>query len=68
MANQRSLAGLGNVVKADKGFNLNNLYGLIPPLGRRRLFWPGPAEGRRGFWSLFVNWSHMANFSGRVWA
>ena len=36
--------------------DLNNLYGLVPPPGRRRLFWPGPDKGRRVSWTLFVNW------------
>ena len=50
------------------GIDLNNFYGLIPPPGRRRLFCVRLAKGRRVHWNLFVNWSHMANFSGRVWA
>ena len=36
--------------------NLNNLYGLVPPPGRRRFFGPGPDPGRRVSWTLFVNW------------
>ena len=36
--------------------HLNNLYGLVPPPGRRRFFWPGPDPGRRVSWTLFVNW------------
>ena len=36
--------------------NLNNLYGLVPPPGRRRLFCVRPDEGRRVSWTLFVNW------------
>ena len=36
--------------------DLNNLYGLIPPPGRRRLFCVRPAGWRRVSWTLFVNW------------
>ena len=36
--------------------HLNNLNGLIPPPGRRRLFWPVSVKGRRVSWTLFVNW------------
>ena len=36
--------------------HLNNLYGLIPPPGRRRFFWPRLAEWRRVSRTLFVNW------------
>ena len=33
--------------KAGGQINLNNLYGLIPPTGRRQLFCPVSVEGRR---------------------
>ena len=36
--------------------NLNNLYGLISPPGRRRLFCVRPAGWRRVSRTLFVNW------------
>ena len=41
--------------RADR-VNLNNLYGLIPPPGRRRFFWSRLAEWRRVSRTLFVNW------------
>ena len=43
--------------------NLNNLYGLIPPAGRRRLFSVGRDPGRRVSRTLCVNWFHTPNFS-----
>ena len=43
--------------------NLNNLYGLIPPAGRRWLFCVPPDPGRRVSRTLFVNWFHTTNIS-----
>ena len=61
MANQGLLTSLGKIKKTQRGYmrpskHLNNLYGLVPPPGRRRLFWPRLAKGRRVSWTLFVNW------------
>ena len=47
--------------------NLNNLYGLVPPPGRRRLFRPRPDKGRRVSWTLFVNWFTWLIFRTVFW-
>ena len=39
-----------------RALHLNNLYGLVPPPGRRRFFWLGLDKGRRVSRTLFVNW------------
>ena len=43
--------------------NLNNLYGLIPPPGRRQLFWMCSAVWRWGRRTLFVYWDHLHELS-----
>ena len=48
--------GSGERTPSIRSFDLNNLYGLIPPPGRRRLFWPRLDPGRRVSRTLFVNW------------
>ena len=48
--------------KAGGQFNLNNLYGLIPPLGRRRLFCVRLDKGRWVSRKLLLNWFHLACF------
>ena len=47
--------------------NLNNLYWLIPPLGRRQVFCLRPAERRWVFWTLFVYWVHRLIFRTVFW-
>ena len=44
------------------GPHLNNLYGLIPPPSRQRLFCVRLAGGRWVSWTLFVNWVHRLIF------
>ena len=44
------------------GFNLNNLYWLIPLPGRRRFCCLRLDEWRWVFWTLFVNWVHLLIF------
>ena len=53
--------------RADR-VNLNNLYGLIQPAGKRQLFRPRCAEWKRGRRTLFVNWGQNATFFEQRWA
>lgn len=48
--------------------NLNNLYGLTPPLDRRRLLCPRSDGWRRGSLTLWLNWGHVVIFSDQFWA
>ena len=47
--------------------NLNNLYRLTLPPGRRRYFCLRPAEGRWVLATLFVYWVHRLILSDRFW-